>query len=98
MLVEVDKVGLVPLSYITRLQGTANTATPAGASPAGAPDIKGQLNNFFNRELLERYPGLNESGLVDAGSNKTSPNTQTPGALPPSPAAMALATQQKATA
>ncbi len=98
VLVEVDNIGLVPLSYITRLQGNSGGEVTS-SQDSGTYDVEGQLNNFFNRKLLDKYPGLKDSGLVDAGTNQQSQQPQqSENALPPSPAALALAAAKKALA
>ncbi len=102
VLIEVDKVGLVPLSYITKLQGENDSALSADASArssagtqslGGAGNAQGaqassELNNFFNKELLRRYPELRDSGMVSAAST---PSTTDTAAMPIGQAALAMA-------
>ncbi|CAM3720615.1 flagellar hook assembly protein FlgD [Parendozoicomonas haliclonae] len=101
VLVEVDKVGLVPLSYITKLQGEAGSESQSNPNVRMISHDQGngamEANSFFNRELLRRYPGLHESGLVET----TSANTLTDSnllsnsmpAIPLGPASLAVARQ-----
>ncbi|MCL6270104.1 hypothetical protein M3P05_09180 [Sansalvadorimonas sp. 2012CJ34-2] len=80
VLIEVDNIGLVPLSYITRLNGSAQPESQS----------KSEINSFFNRELLNKYEGLKDSGIVKSDINTTTSNH----ALPPSPASLAMAEWQ----
>ena len=96
VLVEVENIGLVPLSYITKLEGGIDNDNGGGVDGMPPPEkepLNGGMesNSYFNRELLRRYPGLHESGLVEA----TPPNTLNGGdslpAVPLGPAALAVA-------
>ena len=99
VLVEVDKIGLVPLANITKIRGNSDKAvnnqglmSEQTTGPATYESYEEQgngeteLNSWFNRDLLRKYPGLDGSGLVDSA-----PSSAVMNALPLGQAALALA-------